>query len=104
MAKTVKKLLDYLHLIEAVRDGKQLQLQCNNMWMDVDADQVEFYYPVDRYRVKPELIVKDEAFKYATVLDCMAFSNDEDAARVRFTIDPDTYDIIDVQLIIGENK
>lgn len=42
----------WLPLMQALADGKTIQMLSVNQWKDVD--EVQFLKPVDHYRIKPE--------------------------------------------------
>lgn len=55
----------YIPLLQALANGKTLQFRpkgediahaqyCREKWTGLDRPEVEFFYPPDRYRVKPE--------------------------------------------------
>lgn len=44
---------DYLPLVQALVDGKTLQVSTVNGWEDIKSE-VSFCYAPDKYRIKPE--------------------------------------------------
>ena len=56
---TKEKAQQYLTLIQALAEGKTIQvyLPYNNKW--VDKDDLAFDAPPDRYRIKPEIIKQE---------------------------------------------
>lgn len=43
---------DYLPLVQALADGKTIQLQSGNSWLDIE--ETKFNYDPSEYRIKPE--------------------------------------------------
>lgn len=51
----------YLHLIQALMDGKTIQVNVGNSYGEewVDKDELQFDLPNKRYRIKPEPITQE---------------------------------------------
>lgn len=80
----------YLHLVQALADGKTIQLRagCNHNWADKD-DNILFNLDPECYRIKPEII--NQEFYYIIHKDSTYGMGCKDLSKVREnfnTIDP----------------
>jgi hypothetical protein len=96
MIRSIQELMQYMHILEAVRDGKTTQVKIGSEWVNIDTRYSDFTEPPEHYRVKPDVEIRE----VNAALCGSVWLSVNKPPNVRFTFEGD--DLAGVELIKGK--